>query len=270
MKYKVLTALLAATVLSGCSTVYQGQWKAAPHEALPDIPERPTAAWVQTHLPAFHEVAMDYPTAKNIARYQKVKGFAQERQLTDMRLARIDRQLTMAYDNFGRGGAAVRQPGYVHVINEEFNLLRDAMGNMSRETLATELASMIDGINEDKALEIIGALGFMEVPGEPQDKGFDWISPGASHGYSLYELSRWGRYCDAGIGMDERDWRFVTNELPNVPPVFDNCQPPTHDYHDYLAAWERFCESDGPSRRDLSIVRDSVRPQSTVNPCKAL
>lgn len=63
MKKTVLIALLA-TALSGCSTLYQGQWQSPPHEALPDIPERPTAAWVNAHLPAFHEVAMDYPTQK--------------------------------------------------------------------------------------------------------------------------------------------------------------------------------------------------------------
>lgn len=268
MKKSLIPALMLTSLVAGCSVT--ANHHGPKHEALPEIPEQPTAAWVDTYLPAFREVAKTYPTTHNVKQFHKVSSFAGNDIENERRLAQIDRQLTKAYDNFGRGGAAVRQPGYIHVVNEEFNLLRDAMGQMSRETLASELASMIDGINEDKANEIIGALGFMEVPGEPQAEGFNWISSRDSHGYSLYELSRWGRFCDGGQGMDEADWQFVTQAGGVAPPLFDDCQPPTHDYHDYLNAWENFCESESPSRQQLNIVRDSVRPKTTVNPCKAL
>ncbi|MDW2458942.1 hypothetical protein R7Z50_28285, partial [Vibrio sp. 1249-1] len=32
--------------------------------------------------------------------------------------ARVSRELSMAWDNMGRGGAALRQPGYIHVLGD--------------------------------------------------------------------------------------------------------------------------------------------------------
>nr|WP_298059226.1 hypothetical protein [uncultured Halomonas sp.] len=260
------TGLLAA-LLAGCSM--QGMhFNTAPHEPLPQIPERPTAAWVETHLPAFAEVARDYPTTDNIARFKTLEAMATSRNIAQHKLNQIDRQLTMAYDNFGRGGAAVRQPGYVHVVNQEFNTLRAATGEMSRDTLASELAEMIDGLSEAKALEVIDAINAGITPSN--DPAFDWIVSDASTGYSMYELSRWGRYCNGGKGMDEADWQFVNlHGAKGVPSMFEDCTLPTYTYFDYTAAWERFCEGEA-SRQDRDIVRDSVRPTSTVQHCSAM
>lgn len=258
----MLTALLA-----GCSM--QGFHYGAPqHEPLPQIPERPTSAWVETHLPAFAEVARDYPTTDNIARFKRLEAMAASRNLAHMKLQQIDRQLTMAYDNFGRGGAAVRQPGYVHVINQEFNRLRDATGEMSRDTLASELVDMIDGLSEANALAVIDAINAGITP--EGDRAFDWLVSDASTGYSMYELSRWGRYCNGGKGMDEADWQFVTEHgAKGIPGMFEDCTIPTYTYFDYKAAWERFCEGEASSH-DRDIVRDSVRPTSTVQHCSAM
>lgn len=61
-------------------------------------------------------------------------------------------------------------------------------------------------------------------------------------GYSLYELSRWERYCNGGKGMDEHDWRFVEAEgATNIPKdVVTGCIPPTHTYQGYLNAGRIF------------------------------
>ncbi|MCV5004182.1 hypothetical protein OFM39_31480, partial [Escherichia coli] len=79
-------------------------------------------------------------------------------------------------------------------------------------------------------------------------------------------------YCDGGKGMDEHDWRFVEAEgTTNIPKdVVTGCIPPTHTYQDYLNAWTHFCTSQAVTDADRRIVRESVRPYSVVNPCKAL
>ncbi|EHV6115783.1 hypothetical protein K0995_004791, partial [Salmonella enterica subsp. enterica serovar Heidelberg] len=41
-------------------------------------------------------------------------------------------------------------------------------------------------------------------------------------------------------------------------------------YKDYLNAWTHFCTSQAVTDADRRIVRESVRPYSVVNPCKAL
>lgn len=269
MKKTLLVAALATTTgLSAC----------APHQyddGMPDIPERPTAQWVESYLPAYRHAAIENPSIENVTRYQRLLELAGHQEASNRRLANIDRQLTLAYDNFGRGGAAQRQPGYVHVVHEEFNYVRDAMGRMSMDTLASELAASVVGIDEPKALEILNKIKNIDPP-PAHDRGFDWIVGDATGGYSMYEIGRWGRFCDNGKGMDEADWKFITQEgRDRVPEMFSSCEMPTHDYYHYLRAWGRFCEAGNPdvvepTRADRDIVRDSVRPQTIVNPCRAL
>ena len=97
--------------------------------------------------------------------------------------------------------------------------------------------------------------------------------PKGKEGYSLYELSRWERFCDGGKGMDEADWRFVTRHggEANVPDILQgSCAAPEHDYKAYLVAWTGFCTGTEISSFQRDIVRESVRPKSRVNPCAAL
>ncbi|ATW30866.1 hypothetical protein BJP41_10360 (plasmid) [Candidatus Williamhamiltonella defendens] len=166
--------------------------------------------------------------------------------------ARVNRELSLAWDNMSRGGAALRQPGYIHVLGD---------GNV--------------GATMNKAKDRSGAekktVGIKEQ-GDVNEaiKTFKSIRKGK--GYSLYELSRWERYCDSGKGMDEHDWRFVEDEGETSIPkdVVTGCIPPTHTYQDYLNAWTHFCSSQAVTDADRRIVRESVRPYSVVNPCKAL
>ncbi|EPJ6412789.1 hypothetical protein MFC25_004495 [Klebsiella pneumoniae] len=167
--------------------------------------------------------------------------------------ARVSRELSMAWDNMGRGGAALRQPGYIHVLGD---------GNVS---------ATMNKVKDDSAGSDKTPAGIKQH-GDVNEAINTFKSMNKGKGYSLYELSRWERYCDGGKGMDEHDWRFVEAEgTTNIPKdVVTGCIPPTHTYKDYLNAWTHFCTSQAVTDADRRIVRESVRPYSVVNPCKDL
>lgn len=169
------------------------------------------------------------------------------------KLARVSMELSMSWGNMGRGGAALRQPGYIHVLGD---------GNIG----VTMNTVQYDSASSDKT-----PAGFKQNGGVDEAiNTFKSMNKGKS--YSLYELSRWERYCNGGKGMDEHDWRFVVAEgTTNIPKdVITGCIPPTHTYQEYLDAWTYFCTSQTVTDADRRIVRESVRPYSVVNPCKAL
>lgn len=169
------------------------------------------------------------------------------------KLARVSMELSMSWGNMGRGGAALRQPGYIHVLGD---------GNIG----VTMNTVQYDSASSDKT-----PAGFKQNGGVVEAiNTFKSMNKGKS--YSLYELSRWERYCNGGKGMDEHDWRFVVAEgTTNIPKdVITGCIPPTHTYQEYLDAWTYFCTSQTVTDADRRIVRESVRPYSVVNPCKAL
>lgn len=169
------------------------------------------------------------------------------------KLARVSMELSMSWGNIGCGGAALRQPGYIHVLGD---------GNIG----VTMNTVQYDSASSDKT-----PAGFKQNGGMDEAiNTFKSMNKGKS--YSLYELSRWERYCNGGKGMDEHDWRFVVAEgTTNIPKdVITGCIPPTHTYQEYLDAWTYFCTSQTVTDADRRIVRESVRPYSVVNPCKAL
>lgn len=169
------------------------------------------------------------------------------------KLARVSMELSMSWGNMGRGGAALRQPGYIHVLGD---------GNIG----VTMNTVQYDSASSDKTPAVFKQNGGVDEA----INTFKSMNKGKS--YSLYELSRWERYCNGGKGMDKHDWRFVVAEgTTNIPKdVITGCIPPTHTYQEYLDAWTYFCTSQTVTDADRRIVRESVRPYSVVNPCKAL
>ena len=262
-KLAAIFTLSAITGLAGCSTLY-GSGDAS---ALPDVPARPSAEWIGDNYALYKLAADRNPTAINVARYHQVSAhMALLGESTDREM-RTERGLTLAYDNKGSGGAAMRQPGYVHAVNGDFNELRKQVQAFSHDEIARHL-TQTTGLTDAQAQGVIDALSSMESGRGSEAR--NWQMPDAQ-GYSMYEMSRWTRFCDGGRGMDERDWQFVDSMgRANVPDVLSECQMPEHGYPDYLRAWERFCEGETTSTRDRLIVRDSSRPHSTVTDCKAL
>lgn len=151
----------------------------------------------------------------------------------------IERKVGISWDNIGRAGAAVHQPAFVHTVGGEVIHAVPASG---------EASSTRDGSDKKTAAAT------------------------ATTGLSFYELQRWERYCDSGKGMDEHDWRFVSqNDYKHPAQALPNCNKPAHDYPQYLDSWTKFCTSNPDySSADIAVVKNSVRPFSRVNPCKAL
>ncbi len=146
--------------------------------------------------------------------------------------ARVSRELSMSWDNMGRGGAALRQPGYIHVLGD--GNVSAMVNKVKDDSTGSDKAPVWINQNED-VNEAINTFKSM-------NKG---------KGYSLYELSRWERYCNGGKGMDEHDWRFVEAEgATNIPKdVVTGCIPPTHTYQGYLNALDAFLHQPVCNRR---------------------
>ncbi|TDX26816.1 hypothetical protein DFO67_11581 [Modicisalibacter xianhensis] len=243
---RIVVAGMLGLMISGC-----GLHPTTNQPALPDIPQHPSPAWVEQNLPLFRQAVERVPSDENRAALARLEAYADAQGRAAAKLDQVDRNLTLAWDNYGRGGAVLRQPAYIHVLNEPFNQTTP----QSPQAIGGPQSSL-DPKEAEKALTALAQIKH---------------APSQSQGYSFYEMQRWERYCDSGQGMDERDWKFVTQAggLSGAPAEL-SCTPPDFEYPDYLAVWTRFCEADGPTREDRNIVRNTVRPRSVVNPCHAL
>lgn len=185
--------------------------------------------------------------------------------VVETKQARVTRGLTLSWDNIGRGGAAIRQPGYIHVLGDGNLHTSEAKAHLPVADMESPYTvnNAIAAVTEiDKNTKANSALAIA-------DKKHQNIK----QGYSFYELSRWERYCNAGIGMDEADWHFVTENggAKGIPDILtDSCSLPDHNYQSYLDAWVSFCTDKNVTSTQRNIVRSSVRPKSVVNPCKAI
>lgn len=177
----------------------------------------------------------------------------------ELKQDRVTRELTLSWDNMGRGGAALRQPAYVHVLGQG-NL--GEKGNSARlpqaKAIPADPSTLLDAVN---SIAVQSTRTYADSTA--YDRG----------GFSLYEMSRWERYCDGGRGMDEADWQFVTNHgaAGGIPSILQSsCNMPAYNYQDYLTAWTGFCNSTAITAEQRSIVRSSSRPKTRVNPCKSI
>ena len=105
------------------------------------------------------------------------------------------RAQTLDWGHLGPAGAALRQPGWVHVLAENpLNHDRDQRDHPP-SPVRSEPVSAPDRVSQ--------------------------------RAYSHYELQRWQRYCNQGKGMDRRDRDFVRKEGYEVPEsLARDCQPP--------------------------------------------
>ena len=206
--------LLRLTRLSLCAATLFVAAGCALHNTTPTLAnyqerfaqEPPTTEWLRDNLQSFKDKSWAEPTKDNIAVYEFMAGELAKRDAVQKRadqwMSQTHRELTQDWGNTERGGAALRQPAYIHVLGTT-----KAGGNL---TAASPTGKLVDPA--DMIATSLSKLNDIQ-------KG---------KGYSVYELQRWERFCNHGLGMDKRDWAFVKKEgVQNVPiTLIGKCSPP--------------------------------------------
>ncbi len=151
---------------------------------------------------------------------------------------------TLEFVESKRLGAAYGVKGYTHVlaIREDGELNDEALKAKSAD-LTTDLFSL-----ESSDSAVIDSAKIIEK--------VDKIS------YSIYEMSRWERFCGHG-NMDERDWVFIAKQGRNNLPVelASRCTEPAYTRQDYLAAWNAIC-IDEDTEMFFIIRNQSISPKA--------
>jgi len=201
-KRTFVAALVLAFTLAGCSSIGDGlsvsQYKAQ------FAGNPPSTEWLEKETQALREKAWAEPTKSNVEVFAFVSSELDKRLEVEERdeewYSQTHRLLTVAWGNKGRGGAAFRQPAYIHVLANDQPTLTTRQHAVPLLNTGTLVSSSFDKLHTLKA-----------------------------GSYSMYELSRWERYCNGGKGMDKRDWDFVRKEgTANIPlALLGKCNPPT-------------------------------------------
>lgn len=137
------------------------------------------------------------PTAEKYARfvylYNRYAESINWRNFATQNYLNTTRLLHKTWDNIGRGGAAERQPGYIHVLGGEavYNNVAVRYDTARKKLPASRQSSK----------KIIHKLN-------PEDLA-------------------WSRYCNYGRGMTEKDWEIVIAANMEVPAKYlKNCRYP--------------------------------------------
>lgn len=213
----VLIALLSG--LAGCADLQSSQlafWNAAPLQAV--------STEQQKHIPA--------PThGVTIARQKAAPP----------RLAQRDLSL---------GGAAYRQEGYVHVLDN-----RKTLSSASKPDPARPMVIKHSGTQPHKHSRQSSSSASSQYNDQK--------------GYSIYELERWKRYCNRGKDMGAADLRFVQRAgIANVPSAMSaTCQPPSFSLSDYTQAWEQYCRTGQSKLREYEIIARTQMPAQLRGAC---
>lgn len=220
-----LSVLAAALLLTACAMPYNKQQEIISEDTILPVEE------VNRMISEYRTRATDNPSVENLATLNRLLTVRQRNMEREAREAKekalipkygykhkqVSRDYTLDWDNYGRGGAVMRQPAYVHTLSGENNT-----------GPVTELNTSF----KQNAKHAGGITAFPVLVDDTLKMGLK-IAGGAQQqretlSYSIYEMSRWERYCNSGKGMDKRDWAFVREQgLNNVPTHMQaNCKPP--------------------------------------------
>lgn len=137
------------------------------------------------------------------------------------------RDLTTQWSNTERTSASIEQGAYKHVMAKR---------------VTSDFDGKFNDVEEFKAKPIK-------------------VTTGSS--VSVYELSRWERYCKKGEGSDKKDWMFYESSKYAVPAeLADTCDVPGFKRTDYIAAWRNKCSATKLSALDSKITTHTIKPSS--------
>lgn len=201
---RTFTATAVAILLSGCAgtasssaqiSLYEKQFAIAP----------PTTEWLEQEEKRLSDLAAASKSSKDSAELKYIEKLLSERRYNvfvgEIKMQNTHRSLSLSWGNTGQGGAALRMPAYIHTLD-------------ARKKQPEFIPSVTYNLNSPTTAQT-----------------FPVAAPSTANtgqGYSHYEMSRWERYCNHGLGMDQKDWAFVKKEgLNNVPTgLVGRCNPP--------------------------------------------
>ncbi len=147
---------------------------------------------------------------------------------------------TLEYENNVRRGAAIDQDGVKHFLsatsnssspmlmnNVKYNRLSDeAYANRTNNNSSSK-SSVKSGNEKNEPLLRKRATALKGYSGDVKKFIADNFTTGEVKDYSYYEMLRWQRFCNAGLGMDKKDWAFVKNKNNVFPEeLVEKCTPP--------------------------------------------
>lgn len=213
------TALALAAALSGCAINQQSPGPQVAQETVLPLEE------IELLIGEYRTRALDNPTEENLRNLNKMltlrestwahmKEEAERKQRAPFgeKHRQVSRDHSMDWDHDGRGGAAMRQPSYVHTLSG-YNTIQKPVE-----------VSPDFGAKAQKPI-----TAYPVVLDNAVKMGISFGEPSKPLSYSIYEMSRWERFCkDEGKNMDKRDWDFVKKEGANNLPehLRATCTPP--------------------------------------------
>lgn len=165
---------------------------------------------------------------------------------------------TMDWQGGNYAGAAITKPDYVFVLKNEEpkRLSKNNPYSTTAKQFAQKQADLLAFKTPDYTDELLEKLAKKNGAAiTPESEGYN---------YSTYQMSRWERFCNGGVGMDEADWAFIDGlsfEARHMPPI-SNCQPAAYSSTTYEGAWSYFCRGKTMTEEGKSIVKNTVKPSS--------
>ncbi|RYY74448.1 MAG: hypothetical protein EOO52_12860 [Gammaproteobacteria bacterium] len=168
----------------------------------------------------------------------------------------------------------VAQAHHREYKNEQASVGRDATTTWQKQGMrgaAIEQGAYADVLGRRK-VENIDNVNTHALPAAPaSDSTSMLINPtihavnNAGVSYTVYEKSRWSRYCGGGK-MDRRDIAFVLKESPsNMPEEFlATCIAPRWDLKDYESTWMKKCSGQTLSTIELDLIRSTIQPAKCI------
>lgn len=204
-----------AMLVSGCSALMPTQSEAV-IDTSDQVVELPLDE-IDRILTQLRAKAANDPSPQNLSQLKRMLSIrkANERRIElealasiDTKLHRVSREPTMDWENQTRGGAAVRQAAYVHTLGGTHH---------TRAPVQVKGTSFKQAKPPRRMVE------------QALNASINFGNPDKEVSYSIYEMSRWERFCrDNGKDMDRLDWDFVKKQGANNLPehLRANCNPP--------------------------------------------
>ena len=195
----------------------------------------------------------DEKPAEQVTIYQK--------ELIDIKPVMID--TTLQYKSLEQNTGSLTGEGYIHVLGKQnyHNLIDTPTENNSSMAVSGKSSSSSD--TSGRNLHAEGDISANSEIGIPVSV-IKNAAKASSQSYSVYELSRWERFCGLGGKMDVKDWDFISDTgRANLPDSLkSSCKERPYTSGEYRATWEKTCtEGYKLNTADRIITNETIKPK---------